>query len=355
MALRGKALRGKALRDGVLGIKGFEPSGGRGCNQETGHGHVTTESDHRTPCNKALTLARGAVSVTTFKPKTRPEQAIGLEWTGTLLGVSGWSRSYAVRQCPGQLTLQTWKTLRQPLMQTANSKAELRGGGGVNKMAKSKIGRRRVSSGEGVGGDPNWRVGEPGGHLHDIQGCPGEALRKLSIVFWEMADGHAALPIEELPICCCMLGRSDNRSVCKAMQQKGEHSPDVSVLCRIIDICSDVNYASVDIVHHVCPRRSRDVVQQQGVQLRYPAPIVDCDGGIGVVEQTSSAGVNAVCRTSNQFQMCTCWNQLLAALLNTPEEEEEGEEEKTQGVQQSHRVGLDGHLRHGGVHINSDG
>ena len=67
------------------------------------------------------------------------------------------------------------------------------------------------------------------------------------------------------------------------MQQKGEHSPDVSVLCRIIDICSDVNYASVDIVHHVCPRRSRDVVQQQGVQLRYPAPIVDCDGGIGVV------------------------------------------------------------------------
>ena len=31
MALRGKALRSKALRGGVLGIKGFEPSGGRGC------------------------------------------------------------------------------------------------------------------------------------------------------------------------------------------------------------------------------------------------------------------------------------------------------------------------------------
>ncbi len=31
MALGGKALRGKTLRGGVLGIKGFEPSGGRGC------------------------------------------------------------------------------------------------------------------------------------------------------------------------------------------------------------------------------------------------------------------------------------------------------------------------------------
>jgi len=31
MALRGKALRGKTLRGRVFGIKGFEPSGGRGC------------------------------------------------------------------------------------------------------------------------------------------------------------------------------------------------------------------------------------------------------------------------------------------------------------------------------------
>jgi len=51
------------------------------------------------------------------------------------------------------------------------------------------------------------------GHLHDIQGCPGEALCKLSKVFWEMADSHAALPIEGLHVvhqeqraqpCCCM-------------------------------------------------------------------------------------------------------------------------------------------------------
>jgi len=51
------------------------------------------------------------------------------------------------------------------------------------------------------------------GHLHDIQGSPGEALRKLSIVFWEMADSHAALPIERLHVvhqeqraqpCCCV-------------------------------------------------------------------------------------------------------------------------------------------------------
>ena len=51
------------------------------------------------------------------------------------------------------------------------------------------------------------------GHLHDIQGSPGEALRKLAIVFWEMADSHAALPVEGLHVvhqeqrahpCCCV-------------------------------------------------------------------------------------------------------------------------------------------------------
>ena len=62
-----------------------------------------------------------------------------------------------------------------------------------------------------------------------------------------------------------------------------KHSPDVSVLCCIINIGSGGHDSSVDVIHHVCPCHSRHVVQQQGVQLSYPTPIVDCDGGVGVV------------------------------------------------------------------------
>ncbi len=62
-----------------------------------------------------------------------------------------------------------------------------------------------------------------------------------------------------------------------------KHPPDVSVLCCVINICGDGHDSSVDVIHHVCPRRARHVVQQQGVQLGYPTPVVDCDGGVGLV------------------------------------------------------------------------
>ncbi len=78
------------------------------------------------------------------------------------------------------------------------------------------------------------------------------------------------------------------------------------------------------------------------------------------VEQTSSAGIEAVLKTSNRFQQvqtCVPGSTQLAALSDVKEEKEEKDraQEKNQGLEQTHMVRLDGHLRHACVHINNDG
>ena len=81
----------------------------------------------------------------------------------------------------------------------------------------------------------------------------------------------------------CWAAAKTHQYVRRGSKLIGKHSPNVSILCCIINICGDDHNSSVDIVHHVCPCRSRDIVQQQGIQLGYPTPIVDCNGGVGVV------------------------------------------------------------------------
>lgn len=124
---------------------------------------------------------------------------------------------------------------------------------------------------------------QPPCHWCKITGC-GSKLKTKSQM--PCSQQHAVcVVLQNWPhaVACWAAVSTDRLHVRQCSEETRKRSPDVSVLCRIINICRDGHHARVDIIHHVCPCRSRDVVQQQGVQLGYPPPIADCDGGVGVV------------------------------------------------------------------------